>query len=118
VRTLLQVVVGRLSANTLTVDDPEVSGTHLILRWLEPEDDSPCCWQVRASWHNKASCSVAKFFQSCCRFSRSLETLQRCGAVVQSTQMVPAGHAGSQQQCCDTLPSSSKRIGQHAGCVL
>jgi pSer/pThr/pTyr-binding forkhead associated (FHA) protein len=42
----MQVVIGRLSTNSLALDDPEVSGTHLILRWLEPDDGSPCCWQV------------------------------------------------------------------------
>jgi len=41
-----QVVIGRLPANTLSIDDPEVSGTHLILRWLEPEDGGAPCWQV------------------------------------------------------------------------
>jgi pSer/pThr/pTyr-binding forkhead associated (FHA) protein len=42
----MQVVIGRLGTNALALDDPEVSGTHLILRWLEPDDGSPCCWQV------------------------------------------------------------------------
>ena len=43
-----QVVVGRLASNTLTVEDAEVSGTHLILRWQEPDDGGAPCWQVRA----------------------------------------------------------------------
>lgn len=41
------MVVGRLPGTTLAVDDPEVSGTHLILRWLAPEDGGAPCWQAR-----------------------------------------------------------------------
>ena len=42
--------MGRLPGNTVAVDDPEVSGTHLILRWLAPEDGGAPCWQARHGW--------------------------------------------------------------------
>jgi hypothetical protein len=41
-----QVTIGRLDTSTLALADLEVSATHLILRWLEPDDGSTCCWQV------------------------------------------------------------------------
>ncbi len=39
----VQVTVGRLSANVMTVSDNEVSGHHVAIRW----DPSCRCWQVQ-----------------------------------------------------------------------
>jgi hypothetical protein len=42
--TMVQVNVGRLASNDVSVNDNEVSGHHAALRW-----DATCrCWQVHA----------------------------------------------------------------------
>lgn len=39
---LLQVTLGRLDNNSLTIQDSEVSGHHAVMRW----DSAEKCWQV------------------------------------------------------------------------
>ena len=38
----VQATIGRLAVNSLTVEDNEVSGHHLVLQWQSEER----CWQV------------------------------------------------------------------------
>lgn len=52
VHIVLQVTVGRLGGNTVAVNDNEVSGKHVAIRW-----DSSCrCWQVLIYIHASHVC--------------------------------------------------------------
>ncbi len=52
---LLQVTLGRLGGNTMAVNDNEVSGKHVAIRW----DPSCRCWQVMSLQNNLCALHVS-----------------------------------------------------------